>query len=249
MAIPSQTRHFYEFGDFRLDATNRLLSRSSGLVPLAPKVVDTLLVLVENAGQVLNKDALLRAVWPDTFVEESNLAHNVSVLRKALGDGADGQPYIETLSKRGYRFVGAVTESLAESSTAWSDGGQVSVRVKSNTEPAADSRASAAIPEAPAVSRPWDARLALAMVSVLTLALLLLVGVVKPGWLLRFSSRQTEFVQRQLTANPSDNGVYRAVISPDGKYLAYTDLNGIYLRSIDTGEARTLSLPPGLCFR
>ncbi len=82
--------------------------RDSVTVPLTPKVLDTLMVLVENAGQPVSKEELLRSVWPDTFVEESNLAQNVSVLRKALGTAEGGGNYIETIAKRGYRFVAGV---------------------------------------------------------------------------------------------------------------------------------------------
>src|SRR5262245_6689254 len=92
----------YEFGSFRLDAARRLLYRDGQTVPLAPKVVDTLLVLVENAGSVVHKETLLRRVWPDTFVDENNLAQNISVLRRALEN--DGSR-IETVPKRGYRLV------------------------------------------------------------------------------------------------------------------------------------------------
>jgi len=77
-------RKIYEFGPFHLDAANRLLYRDGQIVPLPPKIVDTLLVLVENVGSVVDKETLLSRVWPDTFVDENNLAQNISVLRRAL---------------------------------------------------------------------------------------------------------------------------------------------------------------------
>jgi DNA-binding winged helix-turn-helix (wHTH) protein/TolB-like protein/Flp pilus assembly protein TadD len=109
-AIHKQKIHFFEFGPFRLDAEERLLFRSSELVSLTPKVFDTLLVLIENRGRLLEKDALMNAVWPDTFVEECSLAQNISLLRKALGEEHGGRQYIETLPKRGYRFMADVRE-------------------------------------------------------------------------------------------------------------------------------------------
>lgn len=109
-AIPKQQIHFYEFGPFRLDAEERLLFRASEVVQLTPKVLDTLLVLIENRGRLLEKDALMNAVWPDTFVEECSLAQNISLLRKALGEEHGGHQYIETLPKRGYRFMAEVRE-------------------------------------------------------------------------------------------------------------------------------------------
>src|SRR5204863_4967763 len=77
---------------------------------LAPKVFDILLTLVEKSGRVLDKDELIQQVWADTFVEEGNLARNVSTLRKALGESAEGRQYIETIPRRGYRFVAPVRE-------------------------------------------------------------------------------------------------------------------------------------------
>src|SRR5215471_19312582 len=101
-------KHFYDFGPFRLDPDERLLSRESKPVPLAPKVIDTLLVLVENRGHLVDKDELIKRVWPDAFVEEGNLNKNIFVLRKTLGQWDGGREYIETVPKRGYRFVAPV---------------------------------------------------------------------------------------------------------------------------------------------
>src|SRR2546421_8693632 len=110
----SQTvRHLYEFGPFRLDATERLLLRDETHVPLTPKAFETLLVLVEHGGHVIDKDELMKKVWPDTFVEEVNLAKNVSRLRKIL-DAEQSEHYIETIPKRGYRFVAGIREIWAE---------------------------------------------------------------------------------------------------------------------------------------
>lgn len=98
----------YFFGEFRLDARQRALFRRQELVALTPKSVETLLFLVERHGQIVDKKELLEAVWPDTFVEEVSLARNVSLLRKALSDHQDGHAFIETIPKRGYRFVAPV---------------------------------------------------------------------------------------------------------------------------------------------
>jgi DNA-binding winged helix-turn-helix (wHTH) protein/TolB-like protein/tetratricopeptide (TPR) repeat protein len=95
---------FYEFGPFRLDATERLLERDGSAITLTPKAFETLLVLVEHSPEIVEKDELMETVWPDTFVEESNLAQNVSALRKKLGERPDGGQYIETIPRRGYRL-------------------------------------------------------------------------------------------------------------------------------------------------
>jgi len=107
-----QPRRLYAFGVFRLDAEERVLFGERGAVPLTPKAFDTLLALVENSGHVLGKEELMRKVWPDSFVEENNLAQNISALRKALGEEAGGQKFIETVPRRGYRFVADVSEAL-----------------------------------------------------------------------------------------------------------------------------------------
>jgi TolB-like protein len=104
----------YEFGPFRVDSRDRVLLRDGKPVPLAPKAVDVLLVLLAARGRIVPKDSVLNAVWPDTFVEEDNLAQNISLLRKALGERSREQQYIETVSKRGYRFAAEVRESTGD---------------------------------------------------------------------------------------------------------------------------------------
>src|SRR5436309_7534294 len=106
-----QTKHFYEFGFFRLDPVKRVLSMDGKPLPLTAKVFDTLLVLVERRGQVVEKGELMKLLWPDSFVEEANLTQNVSLLRKVLGESPNDHRYIVTVPGRGYRFVAEVTES------------------------------------------------------------------------------------------------------------------------------------------
>jgi TolB-like protein/DNA-binding winged helix-turn-helix (wHTH) protein len=96
------------FDVYTIDVGQRVLLSSGTPVPLSPKVFDTLLALAEEPGRVLEKDYLLKTIWPDTFVEEGSLARNVSTLRRVLGKSPDAQEYIETIPKRGYRFKGAV---------------------------------------------------------------------------------------------------------------------------------------------
>src|SRR6266704_3459829 len=102
----------YEFGSFRLDATDRVLARDGAPVAIAPKVFDTLLALVERAGRVVTKEQLMATVWPDTFVDESNLAQNIFRLRKILGGESD-QTFIQTVPRRGYRFAHPVVHPSA----------------------------------------------------------------------------------------------------------------------------------------
>ncbi len=110
-------KHFFEFGPFRLDPAERLLLRHNQTVPLSPKAFDTLFLLVENSGHLLTKDELMKRLWPGTFVEEVNLAQNISVIRRVLDDKNGGTHYIETVAKGGYRFTAETRKIMRESSS------------------------------------------------------------------------------------------------------------------------------------
>jgi DNA-binding winged helix-turn-helix (wHTH) protein/tetratricopeptide (TPR) repeat protein len=99
---------FFEFGPFRLDVANRSLYCSGEYVPLTPKVFETLLLLVEEAGRVVEKEQLMQRVWPDAFVEEGSITNNISALRKILNPHFDGEGPIATVARRGYRFTASV---------------------------------------------------------------------------------------------------------------------------------------------
>jgi DNA-binding winged helix-turn-helix (wHTH) protein/TolB-like protein len=100
----------YEFGRFKFDPQNHLLLSGDEPVAITPKAFEVLLVLVENGSRLTTKEELMRKVWPDSFVEEANLTVNISALRKLLGEMADGRPYIDTVPKKGYRFVATISE-------------------------------------------------------------------------------------------------------------------------------------------
>jgi len=95
----------YDFGEFRLNTLERSLEIAGRPVSIAPKALDVLIVLVENRGKIVEKADLMRQVWPDTFVEDNNLAFNISVLRKLFGESGASPRFIETIPKRGYRFI------------------------------------------------------------------------------------------------------------------------------------------------
>ncbi len=102
--------HVYRFGDFKVDTDQKVLLHQGKPLPLTPKVFDTLLVLIENSGRIVEKEKLMSRLWPDTFVEEANLTFNIQQLRKALGDDARHPQFIETVARRGYRFIAHVEE-------------------------------------------------------------------------------------------------------------------------------------------
>jgi TolB-like protein/DNA-binding winged helix-turn-helix (wHTH) protein/Tfp pilus assembly protein PilF len=112
--MSTRAQHLYEFGPYRLDTAEQLLFRDGDPVPLTPKAFETLVALVERSGHLVEKDELMKLVWSDAFVEESNLTNNVYALRKTLGQAENGRGYIETVPKRGYRFTAPVKELSTE---------------------------------------------------------------------------------------------------------------------------------------
>src|SRR5580692_302402 len=110
VAMLKEVKHFYEFGEYRVDPEERILFRGEDPIPLPPKAFETLLILVQNSGHLVTKDDLMKTVWPDTFVEESNLSQYIFVLRKALGESAQDARSIVTVPGRGYRFVEKVRQ-------------------------------------------------------------------------------------------------------------------------------------------
>src|SRR5215472_128524 len=111
---PSQVKRFYDFAPFRLDPNKRILFRGDDPVSLTPKALETLIVLVENRDRLLSKDELMGMLWPNSFVEESNLSQNIFTLRKALGDSTHEKRFILTVPGRGYQFIAAVEGIEAE---------------------------------------------------------------------------------------------------------------------------------------
>src|SRR5437016_13816866 len=128
----------YEFGDFRLDAAKRLLRRRDGtMVPLTPRVFDTLLYMVEHHDTVLGKERLMEAIWPDSIVEENNLSQNISTLRHIFGETPGSHSYIVTVPGRGYRFVAEVSDRTDNgSATAKAERGTGPTLAENRTEAA-----------------------------------------------------------------------------------------------------------------
>src|SRR5262249_34637072 len=100
----------YRFGEFTVDSDQKVLLRDGAPLALPPKIFDTLLILVDNGGRLVGKDELMHRLWPDTFVEEGNLTFNIQQLRKSLGDDARHPRFIETVPRRGYRFIAPIEE-------------------------------------------------------------------------------------------------------------------------------------------
>jgi DNA-binding winged helix-turn-helix (wHTH) protein/TolB-like protein len=127
-AIRMKTGSHYEFGEFRLEPAEQLLTRNGRAIPLPPKAFDLLVYLVQNHGRLVMKDQIMQAVWSGSFVEEANLTVTISLLRKALGGKESGSQHIETIPKKGYRFLAAVSEvELGAGAMPRQDSGQSTV--------------------------------------------------------------------------------------------------------------------------
>lgn len=138
--MPQPRVQIYEFGSFRLDVRERLLLKDGACVALTPKAFEVLCVLVARAGRLVSKEELIGEVWPDSFVEEGSLARNVYLLRKTLGEGPTGEPYIQTVPRQGYRFVIEVRTAEARAEVS----GPAAASSDAEAAPASTSDAAAA---------------------------------------------------------------------------------------------------------
>jgi eukaryotic-like serine/threonine-protein kinase len=255
--MPKQTRQLYEFGPFRLDADERLLMRDGRITPLPPKVFDTLLVLVENSGRVVSKDELMQSLWPDTFVEESNLTQNISQLRRALGDGSADAQYIETVPKRGYRFVAGV-QPLAVNDI--STGEAITVNGHAPA-PAAEPELQSAgseqtLPLETGIAREKPGRnrlLAVATLLAFSLAIVVLALVVASRRAGNNGGQARDAFQQVALAKLTDSGkALLPAISHDGKFVAYASeddgLQSLWVRQLASNSSAQIVAPAEVIF-
>ena len=235
MTVGEQNHYIYEFGPFRLDAQKRLLRREGEIVPLKPKAFDTLLALVERGGHVLEKDELMRRVWPDTVVEEGNLTFNISSLRKALGDDPRRHEYIVTIPGEGYQFVAGVRATFDELVVHESTTITVEEEEEVDTTLADVRGEESILPAIAEAGRPSE-HLALNQPSTLrhphpyrpVIAALFIVGAATVfGLYLLINQRQPKeraagvpFHAMSISRLTTSGRIKHAAISPDGKYVA-----------------------------
>lgn len=183
--MPLVDKEIYRFDRFVLDPVDRILSCDGTPVSLTPKAFDTLISLVRNQGRMVTKEEFLRQVWPDTFVEEINLAVNISAIRKALGESPQECRFIATIPGRGYRFVAEV-RNLSDENGKWSGAADRATVVADLESPEVASRAATIRDESAAV--PVKRRLfTLATPAALTL----LIAAIFAGYLWR-GEKQTK---------------------------------------------------------
>lgn len=209
--IKTSVQNIYEFEDFRLDAAHLMLYRGNEEISLAPKAVQTLLTLIERRGEIITKDELMKTIWNDSIVEETNLTQYVHVLRKTLGTTANGRPLIETLRRRGYRFNGNVRRANVQTGNGhgaknifapidWSENGD-SARPNS----------------------PPDRRIILKIIALAAFGGLLILAV-SAFWNAGKSETPAakNAVQITLKRLTPDQNAFQPAISPDGKYMVYS---------------------------
>ena len=223
----------FEFGEFRLDTSRRLLSKNGEVVPLTHKAFETLALLVENRGRTVEKDELLREIWPDTFVEEGSLARNISVLRKALGEGPSDHQYIQTIPKQGYRFVAAIREVI---------------------QPASAELFQSDPPDAAATDLPSRERQSVEARNYMPYAIAagVIAALLVTGIALYFSMSPTPTQPAKTAMNvtrfTSTGKAMDAAISPDGKYVVYVINEGgkqsLWVKQVASGSEVQI-VPPG----
>lgn len=246
----------YSFDQYTVDTDERRLWRNKELISLTPKAFDTLLVLIINKGKIVDKDFLLNEVWQDTFVEESTVAQNISTIRKALGTSTDGGQFIETIPRRGYRFLVDVREIIGDEEIILVERRmrtQISTeQVNYSDEAMMPSDAGAENPSQTASSaRGWASRfkkinIRFVLTAIFGLALLAAAGLgvrylLRPARLASF-----KFLQPEISNLTSDGNTYLVEVSPDGKFLAMVekrgDLYSLLLRQTD--NSTTIQVVP-----
>jgi Tol biopolymer transport system component/DNA-binding winged helix-turn-helix (wHTH) protein len=249
----SQIDISYSFGEYLLDVSEKRLLKDSTVVHLTPKAFDTLVVLVSHKGRIVEKDALLDEVWTDTFVEEGTLAQNILTLRKALGTLEDGKQFIETVPRRGYRFIADVREIVRDDEILIFER-RVKTEITAEHKTVSDEDAIAVrqpqtIDVSPQNFFRWLKQNRIrAAGAVVVCVLLFVTAVFSVRYALqpeKFSSSQ--FNKIEVSKLTSDGSVFRAAISPDGKYLALVEKRGenqlIRVKQPDASAAIEI-LPP-----
>ena len=235
----------FNFADIEVREREFLLIKAGERLPVEPTAFRVLLFLLRNAGRIVSKEEIVASVWNDVAVSDNSLTRAIAQLRRVLGDDPREPRYILTVPTLGYRFLSEV-EAREDAFTTAAAAGAPSPDVGPSTEQEFVSGAGEEQRrEVPAHQRPGARKVLFAAGA----AALLLIAAVFGLRLFRGARSASSLnpphlaVEQRLTSNPSDVPVHAAVISADGKYLAYADSSGLYLRQISSGETRPWPLP------
>lgn len=256
-------KHTYTFDSFVLDVEEQVLLRDGRMVPLTPKVFETLLLLVQHQGSVVTKQTILNTLWPDVFVEESNITFNITKLRKALGDTRKPPIYIETVPRRGYRFKTEVREIVEDSRGADSsnNGHELVAPVLAEVIPISTTSDLASRQTAGGIAhRLVSTKITRTQLVIISVVALLPIVALATWWFVRDRSRSAtkanQPVGRTSLAKPdlkfeqisAYGNVAGAAISPDGKQVVFAQENtgGQSLWLMQLGTFLNVQLiPPG----
>jgi Tol biopolymer transport system component/DNA-binding winged helix-turn-helix (wHTH) protein len=238
--MPDYQPRVVRFSVFEVDLRAGELRRNGVKVKLQNQPFQILSMLLERPGEVVTREELRARLWSaDTFVDFDNgLNSAIRRLREAFGDAAEHPTFVETLGRRGYRFVFPVEGHDGDDSGNGNInlGLAVVVPISTSASPEPVSSATSSVP------RRWKLKAAIALVGLAVIAVM--------AWALwRYPSSRAEVIERKLTANSAENSVTSMAVSADGKYLAYADNTGIYLKLLGTGETHPVPLPPDFSAR
>lgn len=252
--MSDRAKKIFEFGPYRLDTSERVLLRDGQPVPLTLKAFEVLLLLVENSGHIVAKDDLMNRVWANSFVEEGNLKVTVSMLRKALDDNHNGNRYVETVPRRGYRFVAEVQEVTTERinfvmhertrKTLTIDEVGIALELPETQQPLSNHGL---------LHKAKQHKLAVAVIGVLALTLSTAIIFVSVNYIRsRLSAKKSAppFSNFRIMPLTTSGRSGEAAISPDGKYVAYVNSNGtnrtLWMRHISTASDTQVAGPPNV---
>ena len=255
--MPSYGLRLVRFSAFEVDLRAGELRRNGLKVKIQNQPFQILAMLLERPGEIITRDEMQARLWPaETFVDfDHGLNSAIRRLRDALGDSAESPTFVETLGRRGYRFIFPV-EKLPVERPNLVDGHDHSALAE--VVPISGPEPGPVAPQPSALAAHWKLKVGLALVAAMAVTAAVLLSN-ENGYLSRTrlgvlarrvvlgqqTAKQLSVSQRRLTANPEDTPVTSAVISPDGKYLAFTDKTGFYLRQVEGGETHAVPLPTG----
>ncbi len=255
--MPNFGMRLVPFGEFEADLRAGELRRNGVKVKIQNQPFQILAMLLERPGEIVTREEMRARLWPaETFVDfDHGIKSAIRRLRDALGDSAEGPTFVETVERRGYRFIFPVQHQPVERISSGSESGHPGMAV---VVPISGSATEAEVPVPSPVSRSWKLKAAIALTAFTILAAVVqlsnensYLSRTRLGLLARRVALgrpvtvQSAVTERRLTANPADTPVTSAVISPDGRYFTFTDKTGLFLRQIEGGEPHPIQLPEG----
>lgn len=241
MSSPASQRLLLRFGSFELDPGEGELRKAGITLKMHPQPFQVLLLLTERPGQIVTRDEIQQSLWGgNTFVDfERGINFCISQLRATLADTADSPRYIETVPRRGYRFIAPI--DAVPSSAILPLSSPIDIRIAKRSAAFPPNRQTQEMSERRLTARgrnPWRF---FAPLVVLGVVAALSIGFSRHKW--QSGRSQLQLTEQQLTSNAPEDYVMSSAISPDGKYLAYADQTGFFARSLDSGEIRPAFLP------